>query len=275
MKVTRGHSFADEQIGAITASKKQRWLRIAALIMLLGWAIAGVGMLGFAAAVIRNFWARGYHEAHKVMEVGIVFFAIAFGGLVAFTIGSIILSLYGYKKRRVDLRDLLDLWQGNASRWKAGKWGEDRVLHHLAGRLNDQWRAFTNVSFHGMKGDADLVLVGPKGVYAVEVKNWVGRIMYQDGSGWTRVRDGETESLKDPAYQAVQNAQTLRQLVNEEVIPVVVFAHPKSAYVGDHPTVEVHTLETFVPWLQSQPDRLTSPEVESVAFTIEQVMKKE
>lgn len=275
MKITRGYSFADERIGAITASRKQGLLRVAALLMLLGAAAIGVGMFGFMFSIIRGFWADGHQELEKIMRVGMIFFAVDAGGFAAITIGGVVLSLYGYRESRGDLRALVDLLQGNAAQWKAGKWGEDRVVQYLSGRLDEQWRAFTNVAFLGIKGDIDLVLVGPKGVYAVEIKNWAGRIAYRDGSGWVRVKEGRMESLKDPARQVMQNAQDLKQIVNEEITPVIVFVHPKSVYVGDHPVVEAFTLEDFVPWLQSQPDRLTLSEIDNIAFAIEQVMKKE
>lgn len=51
----------------------------------------------------------------------------------------------------------------------AGVQGEDRVLAALCERLGDDWRALSGYKNRG--GEVDLLLLGPRGVFALEIKN--------------------------------------------------------------------------------------------------------
>jgi hypothetical protein len=51
----------------------------------------------------------------------------------------------------------------------AGVEGEDGVIDHLAARLGDEWRALRGYRNH--RGEIDVLLLGPKGLFALEIKN--------------------------------------------------------------------------------------------------------
>jgi hypothetical protein len=83
---------------------------------------------------------------------------------------------------------------------EGGESGEQRLFHHLNQRLGDEW-----IMFQGYKsraGEADIVLVGPNGVWVVEVKTQRIRLT-ADGDNWTRVDLGSGGSPKGPARPAV------------------------------------------------------------------------
>lgn len=63
----------------------------------------------------------------------------------------------------------------------AGVQGEEELVARLAGELSDDWQAFQG--YQNRRGEADLVLVGPPGVWLVEVKNRNARL-YIDGDQW-------------------------------------------------------------------------------------------
>ncbi|MEZ5406547.1 MAG: nuclease-related domain-containing protein [Acidimicrobiales bacterium] len=63
-----------------------------------------------------------------------------------------------------------------------GERGEQALLAALAGALSDDWMAFTG--YQTKRGEADLVLVGPDGVWVVEVKNRRVRLYVAGPDRW-------------------------------------------------------------------------------------------
>lgn len=63
-----------------------------------------------------------------------------------------------------------------------GERGEQALVAALAGALSDDWVAFTG--YLTKKGEADLVLVGPDGVWVIEVKNRRVRLYVAGPDRW-------------------------------------------------------------------------------------------
>jgi hypothetical protein len=81
--------------------------------------------------------------------------------------------------------------------------GEARVVEILARYLDGQWSLFRNVVLPGRRrGDLDLVLVGPPGVFALEVKCYSGA--YRNvGARWeVRTKDGRP-AARAPASKPI------------------------------------------------------------------------
>lgn len=67
--------------------------------------------------------------------------------------------------------------------WAAGSDGERRVVDQLRKCLSDEWTAIAGYSNSG--GEVDVVLVGPLGVLAIEVK-YLNGVIHCDGDRWWR-----------------------------------------------------------------------------------------
>lgn len=95
---------------------------------------------------------------------------------------------------------------------EAGAEGEKRFEGEL-GWMSDDWTMFRG--YRNQRGEADAVLVGPDGVWTVEVKNWTGRFRI-DGDTWIgrRLHDGSERRTTDrkgrsPALQVREIAESL------------------------------------------------------------------
>ena len=66
-------------------------------------------------------------------------------------------------------------------RWLAGNEGEHRVVDHLSGLLGDEWTLVSG--YRGPGGEVDQILVGPRGVCALETKYLNGTV-YVSGDSW-------------------------------------------------------------------------------------------
>ena len=110
-----------------------------------------------------------------------------------------------------------------------GRKGEERVVRLLYRLLDDEWALFRNVDLPDNCGDIDGVLVGPRGIFALEVKAYSG---YNRNTGfkWQRKYAGFWRTLpRNPSKQARRNAARLgeylkRCSVNVWVEPRVVWA---------------------------------------------------
>lgn len=107
----------------------------------------------------------------KITLLGIIFILIGVSGIILFirtlellqvsilallTIAGVIISEYGWSKRRI---------------WSKGAKGEKIVAQKLK-KLPKKYTAIRDVKIPNMGGDIDHVVVGPTGVYVIETKNY-------------------------------------------------------------------------------------------------------
>lgn len=125
-----------------------------------------------------------------------------------------------------------------------GQEGEERTLQSIIQALDGNWSVFQNVTLPGKKSDLDLVLVGPPGVWVLEVKNFRGK--YRNiGERWEYSLKNKWKSLsKSPSQQAFQNAVRLGNFlkadkINTFVTPVIVWANKTSPLAVENPTVGI------------------------------------
>lgn len=129
--------------------------------------------------------------------------------------------------------------------YRLGQEGEDQIVQSIVQALDGNWYLFRNVNIPGPnKGDLDVILVGPSGVWVLEVKNFrgiyrnIGEIWeYRQGKKWKRV-------TKSPSHQAINNAARLGNFlkadkVNIFVTPVVVWVNQESPLTIENPSVAV------------------------------------
>jgi hypothetical protein len=133
--------------------------------------------------------------------------------------------------------------------YRKGQEGEEKVVEAMRGTLDGTWALFRNVVLPGRnRADIDGVLVGPSGVWALEVKTLSGEYRntgdqweYRAGNRWSRMRSS-------PSQQARKNAARLGSFLRADGIkqwiePAVIWASPESPLAVVNPTVRVWRLD--------------------------------
>ena len=135
-----------------------------------------------------------------------------------------------------------------------GRKGEEEMVSFLEGHLNGKWYLFRNVVLPDEKGDIDGVLIGSKGIYALEVKAYTG-YNRNVGSRWQRRLRGHWRTLdRNPTRQARRNAARLGTYLKEHgveawVEPRVVWAGSGKLWL-ERPTVPVWQLSNLTHLLE-------------------------
>lgn len=129
--------------------------------------------------------------------------------------------------------------------FRLGQEGEDNVVQLIVQALDGNWHVFRNIVIPGRnKADLDLVLVGPPGVWALEVKNFRGEYRNQ-GETWEYKHKATWKpAAKNPSRQAYNNSLRLANFfkadgLNVYVTPVVVWASVTSPLKVENPAVAV------------------------------------
>jgi hypothetical protein len=139
----------------------------------------------------------------------------------------------------------------------AGVEGEQELASLLASTLSDEWVAFGG--YRNRRGEADLVLVGPSGVWVVEVKNRNAQL-FADGDQWhyrkfdnygNVVKSGPATDRKGRIWgqQASHVAESLTWWLGHNQLQVavrtaVVLMHPKASLgASSSPGVDVLTAD--------------------------------
>ena len=209
--------------------------------------------------------------------VSFVMTVLAFLGVLTIVVSTFVLTrITG--KRYTSWKDLLskDDFNSEIARLKVGIAGENAVTKALKS-LDDSWILFSGVVVKGVWGDIDHVLIGPAGIFALEVKNWIGKIRFDENqSTWYRVTESQgTENVKSPSRQINRNATALAGSLQKPVTPVVVFTHPRCLYDGPQ-VVESTTillLDHLYNWLRRLPETYTDENILAVATYLQNVME--
>jgi len=130
-------------------------------------------------------------------------------------------------------------------RYGGGRQGEDAVVDGLRTALDHRWTVFRNLQLPGSKADLDLVLVGPGGVWVVEVKAYTPPHRVQHGVWQIRRRGTWRPASDNPTAQVQGNARRLRQFLQTGGVNVrwvdaaVALARPQPVenFLGTQPPV--------------------------------------
>lgn len=127
--------------------------------------------------------------------------------------------------------------------FNAGAEGERKVVQALAAQLTDKWVAISG--YKNPSGEIDIVVVGPPGVMAIEVKFVNGKV-FCDGDRWWRDKYDKYGNLvesgltiadrggRGPSVQVNASADRLQRFLAERtpvkrVLRTVVLAHESSS----------------------------------------------
>lgn len=252
--------------------------RALAATLLIGQFVMWLGIAGFFASMVFSLLSleqvplsRQFEAMQSRSKVVVVFWALGAAGIVLTAIPALLL---GVNLRRGGYKQVLEILKGRQgfSKLEAGLEGERQVAELLAATLDDQWTLISGVVPKGLPGDIDHVLVGPAGVFAIEVKHWAGRIYYDHVSNlWQRsnARESTPERVKDPTYLVKMGAQILSRALGVKVTPLVLFTHEDVHFYGsEQPSVKVLCLPDFLPWLETKPAMLSNHQVQEIITKI-------
>lgn len=165
-------------------------------------------------------------------------------GIINLVIGSAIIIFLGWLIGSVPER-ISRRFEKKIEAHRRGQEGEEKVLQTILQALDGTWQLFRNIQLPGRnKGDLDLVLVGPPGVWVLEVKNFEGKYRnigqdwhYRNGNNWKALS-------KNPGRQAHQNATRLAHFLRADrlkvfVNSVIVWANPESSLYVEDPAVAI------------------------------------
>jgi hypothetical protein len=160
------------------------------------------------------------------------------------------------EKRRVPRRPVLAAGPTDTEEiLKAGIAGEELVAVELGRALNDDWTLLRG--YRNRRGEIDHLLLGPRGLFAIEVKN-LNATVHIDGDRWQADKYDNYGNLveqrpvadrkgRSPSMQLNEPADALQRFLRERGQPVtvqrvVILAHRRSRLgPSRNPTVPVGT----------------------------------
>jgi hypothetical protein len=159
-----------------------------------------------------------------------------------------------------------ELWQEDRSTYSRQQ-GAIRVARELRQALGGDWATFRNVHLPDGEGLADMVVLGPPGVFVVEVRAYTGRYRYRGRRFERRGLLGWRRMMHNPGRRVKLLSRALQRHL-DAVLPGETPLMPRLVWVGpgvlelDAPEVPVWFLERFDSEvaLRAAPARLTPPE---------------
>jgi hypothetical protein len=138
------------------------------------------------------------------------------------------------------------------SGYRRGYEGEKTVTKILTSTLGDEYSLINDVNIHDGYGNVDHVVLGPNGVFVIETKNFVGRIVC-DGDEWSSQHTGKFNrlvhyDLGSPSRQVKRNAVRVKRIIESIgafnsseiwVEGILVFANKRVDLRINNPTVPV------------------------------------
>ncbi len=147
----------------------------------------------------------------------------------------------------------VELWQEEQN-FRRGQLGENEVARLLRLGLGGDWTLFRNVKLPGSKVDIDMVLLGPPGVFALEVKAYTGNYRYAGQHFYRRSMMTWRRMRHNPGKQARAAGGVLHKYIvdtlNEEI-----WVEPRLVWVGPG-DLTLEEPEVFV-WFSDKLDQET------------------
>lgn len=163
---------------------------------------------------------------------------------------------------------------------KRGIEGERKLQEELD-LYYDIFKALYNVRIEteGISVESDAVIVSPKGVFSIEAKNFGSSGQYnikitKDGQ-WQKVKDGQTEPMKDVASQVNRHIGFKQRFLNHElkkrgftsryiyIEPIIVIANDVATIENESSQVIIRASQVYQ-LIKSKPDILNTEEIEVI-----------
>lgn len=139
--------------------------------------------------------------------------------------------------------------------FQVGLGGEQRVVDQIQSILGQQWTVFRNVDLGDQKGDIDIVLVGPGGTWALEVKTYSGNFQVEKGRWYKETSNGRMAKMqRGPGAQLLTNAMRLCQYLTQHGLTHNNYVNRAIVMAGD---ASINIVSTGTPiWKLEDLDRL-------------------
>jgi len=168
-----------------------------------------------------------------------LFFYLPFSISSLITAG-ILLAIISSAKDPLTARDHQELLKLSKQHrpWQQGLNGELAVEQELT-KLPADYYILHDITINNHQ--IDHVVISPRGVIAIETKNYYGNYT-SNGSSWHR---GKT-IIKSPQHQAYNNAKALSHSIGLKVQPVVVLINASFRGTGLCPVINLNSLLNFI-----------------------------
>lgn len=219
--------------------------------------------------------ARGVLAAAALVELLVLGLAYTYLGSGLPFLACVVLALIGFIALTLNLRPTIRDSANFTRRFASGIVGEDAIWRSFFS-LPTGYTAYANVLLPGSFGDIDFVVVGPGGIYSVEVKNYEGTVEVIDGELWRG-----KQSLRFIVNQAMKEARSLSGFMTHTighrvyVNSLIVFTgnpgmyHP--AKVQSSWVVPEHEL---IPFISSGKANLSSSSLEAINNLLAHMVKQ-
>jgi hypothetical protein len=173
--------------------------------------------------------------------------------------------------------------------WNAGLAGEKALEDHLAKSLGDEWVLISG--FKGRNGEVDEILVGPSGMFAIEIKN-VNGVVSCNGDTWSLDKYDRYGNLvesdkpiadktgRGPSRQLNESTQPLRENLRQvqHIYTIVMLTHER-ARLGDIRDATVDEVSVLSDWsidstLQRSKATLSTSDVDAIARRIVSIQNR-
>lgn len=176
--------------------------------------------------IVVEFLSRALGGRNELLQI-ILIFLIGFDAAAVYRVWSKRLS--SYRERRVGLID----------HGERGRVGERLVSEELGRILGGEYQIYKNFHIPGRNFDIDEVVVGPKGIFLIEVKNYTGRMDFYRNYALKSLEGGlyEADEVRlvgknDPRNQLIYHTAIFEQYLQDlgferiEVKSALVFVEP-------------------------------------------------
>jgi hypothetical protein len=150
----------------------------------------------------------------------------------------------------------VELWQEEQN-FRRGQLGESEVARLLRLGLGGDWTLFRNVILPGSNVDIDMVLLGPPGAFALEVKAYTGNYRYTKQHFYRRTMMTWRRMQHNPGKQARAAAGLLHGYITD-TLNEDVWVEPRLVWVGpgDLLLQEPEVFVWFIEKLNQETERL-------------------
>jgi len=192
--------------------------------------------------------------------------------IILFVIG---VSYFGYKLNEYSQKKII---------FMEGRKGELIVRNALQSELSDDYTAFVGVPVKN--GDIDCLITGPTGVFALEIKNHKGDIVYSE-DGWkhykTGIKGGVYQgNLKNPEKQLFQAMHSLKDKLKQYnadvyIKGVVVFSNPATNLVIEKQpqNFEICRVDDLVDVIKNNNHKLSKEKIDQIHNALSVIQKEQ
>lgn len=209
-----------------------------------------------------------YYGIAAILFVGMVLFVYFLPKLV-FLSGSVfgLLFIFLIFKVFTDLfPDLIKIFRKKGDNYHNGRQGENEIVEEL-NKLPDGYSILRNIKFENGP-DNDIVVVGPTGIFTLEVKDYDYAVVSFNNNKLTFNNREDIKNILNQAFTEAINLQKvlLRDGLQSFVNPVIVFSSPMKLNFGFNKVKNVFVIGKpyLTNLITSQPNSLSNEKTEEI-----------